>query len=139
MNTSAAQKCPFRATIITRSFACQYAEEITRREGPDIGCTSVAANALCSDFFIQLKTIALAELGYEDDLTTMPASVLQKIQYGGLLGLNNTVNASASEVVDNIFSLIESAMHHYDSVASFPYASCVTAIKNYKMKRRKDR
>ena len=137
--TTAAQKCPFRATIMTRSFACQYAEEITRREGPDIACNSTSANNACVDFFSQLKVSALSELGYEDDLTTMPASVLQKIQYGGLLGLNNTVNDGGSDVVNNIYELIDAAMQQYGDIKNFPYAECIAAIKDYKMKRRRNR
>ncbi|WP_455207371.1 hypothetical protein [Kaarinaea lacus] len=133
-------KCPFRATLITRSFGCLHAEEITRREGPDIGCKSNSANALCVEFYTQLKSIALSELGYEDDLTTMPASVLQKIQFGGLLGLNNEVHAtSGSELIDNIFELLESAKRKHGEVINFPYVECIAAIKTYKIKRRRDR
>ena len=133
-------KCPFRAPLMTRIFTCEYAEEITRREGPDIGCKSSSANALCVEFFTQLKSIALSELGYEDDLTTMPASVLQKIQFGGLLGLNNEVHAtSGSELIDNIFELLESAKRKHGEVINFPYVECIAAIKTYKIKRRRDR
>jgi len=140
MNATVAPKCPFRATIMTRTFGCEYAEEITRREGPDIACNSNPANRQCVDFFSRLKTDALAELGYEDDLPTMPASVLQQIQFGGLLGLNDAVQGSSgSETVANIFQLMEQAKQKYHQLEDFPYEDCIAAIKACKLKRRRDR
>ncbi len=133
-------KCPFRATLMTRSFACEHAEEITRREGPDIACNSSALNSICFDFCNELKGRALAKLGYEDDLTSLPASVLQKIQFGGLLGLQSQIDSNASsERVDNIAALIERASQCYESLDDYPFDVCVEAVEKYKLKRRRDR
>ncbi|WP_455365447.1 hypothetical protein [Kaarinaea lacus] len=133
-------KCPFRATLITRTFVCQYAEEITRREGPDIACNAMELNKSCFDFFNELKTKALAKMGHEDDLATLPASVLQKIQFGGLLGLQSQIDGSASgERVDNIAALIERASKQYDRIDHFPFDVCVDAVEAYKLKRRRNR
>lgn len=130
-------KCPFRATLMTRSFACEHAEEITRREGPDIACNSSELNSRCFNFFNELKGRALAKLGYEDDLTSLPASVLQKIQFGGLLGLQSQMDRNASsELVDNIAALIERASQCLDD---YPFDVCVEAVEKYKLKRRRDR
>ena len=124
---------------MTRTFSCQYAEEITRREGPDIACNSTSANALCVEFFTQLKATVLPELGFEDDLTTMPASVLQKIQFGGLLGLYNALHHATTESIDNIHVLVEAAKQYYTEVSEFPYAQCTAAIRDYQLKRRRGR
>lgn len=135
-----ALKCPFRATIMTRSFSCAYAEEITRRDGPDVACNSPTSNAACHDFFGALKSRALDELGYEDDLTTMPASVLQKIQFGGLLGLQQqVVEKSDIDSIDNVAQLMKDAIKKYEGVNGFPFATCVESIKNYKMRKRRGR
>jgi len=133
-------RCPFRATLITRNYGCEHASEITRREGPDIGCGSEELNTLCTDCFSELKNCALPALGYSDDLTSTPASVLQKIQYGGLLGLQSQVlDQEPSESVDNIAQLMRAALEKYHSLANFPYDQCLDAINNYKMKRRRGR
>lgn len=133
-------KCPFRATLMTRSFACEHAEEITRREGPDIACKSTMLNSQCFEFFNELKSRSLAKMGQEDDLTTMPASVLQKIQFGGLLGLQSQLDSSAlSERVDNIAALIEQALQRYGGLDKCPFEVCVDAVEAYKLKRRRDR
>lgn len=133
-------KCPFRATLITRTFGCQHASEITRREGPDIGCDSEKINNICVACFSELKQLALPELGYTDDLTTMPASALQKVQYGGLLGLQEQVLEDiSSNSVENIASLMEKAVAKYRSSEGFPYGQCLDAIANFKIKRRRGR
>jgi len=125
---------------MTRSFSCEYAEEITRREGPDIACNSTTINALCFGFFNELKNKSLARLGYEDDLTTLPASVLQKIQYGGLLGLQSLIDNSASgDRVDNIAALIDKASQQFESLENYPFDECVDAVEVFKLKRRRGR
>lgn len=138
--SKSALKCPFRATIMTRSFACDQAEEITRREGPDIACNLLSANEKCSELFNQLKARALDTMGYEDDLTTLPASVLQKIQFGGLLGMQSQVDSAASaDRVDNIVALVNKALAQYGDIDKFPFESCVETIVSYKLKRRRNR
>lgn len=135
-----ALKCPFRATIMTRSFGCNHAEEITRREGPDIACNDSEVNEKCNNLFAQLKARALGTMGHEDDLTTLPASVLQKIQFGGLLGLQSQIDSTASsEKVENIVDLVEKAIEQYGGVDNFPFDGCIETIVSYKMKRRRGR
>jgi hypothetical protein len=135
-----ALKCPFRATIMTRSYGCEHAEEITRREGPDVACNSASSNVQCQQFFNAIKGPALDALGHEDDLTTMPASVLQKIQYGSLLGLQRQVTGDPNkDSVDSIAQLMEEAITRFDGVEGFPLESCIDAIKSYKMRKRRGR
>ena len=138
--SSQALKCPFRATIMTRSFSCEHAEEITRREGPDIACDSPEANEKCNELFNQLKARALDAMGHEDDLTTLPASVLQKIQFGGLLGLQTQVdNAASADKVENVVVLVDKAIQQYGDIEKFPFDICVEAIVSYKLKKRRGR
>jgi len=130
-------KCPFRATLITRSFSCPHASEITRRDGPDIGCNSATTNKICSECLSSLKKSALPELGFIDDLTVMPASAMQKIQYGGLLALQAIVlQKESGDTVDNIASLMEAALEKYHSIENLPVNECLDTIVNYKLKRR---
>ena len=123
---------------MTRSFACEYASEVTRRDGPDIGCHSEAKNKLCNACFSEIKNRALPEMGFSDDLTSMPASALQKIQYGSLIALQASVSGQTTGgSIDNIAALIETAYGKYQSLDSFPYEQCLDTIKNFKIKRRR--
>jgi len=132
-------KCPFRATLITRSFACVHASEVTRRDGPDIGCDNPDVNNLCELCFSKIREYALPELGYTDDLTSMPASALQKIQFGGLLGLQAQLEGGNAESISNISSLVKDAFQKFETVDQFPLDSCLDSIRNYQIKRRRGR
>ena len=138
INTNESLKCPFRATIITRSFSCECASEITRRDGPDIGCSCAETHEFCDTIFARLKDVSLPALGYEDDLTSMPASALQKIQFGGLLALFVLVNEQEpGDAIENIAELVRSGIEKYTTSDNVPVDACVDKIQNYKIKRRR--
>ena len=80
-------KCAFSNTLVTGQFGCEKAEQVTRRGGPDVVCSSDKAHQQCEKLFQRMKQAALPAFGVEDDLLSMPHSVLVKIQFGGLLGL----------------------------------------------------
>ena len=62
-----------------------------------------------------IKAAALAEQDYADDLTRVPHSLLVRIQYGGLLGLQRLIDnsgTSATRIAD-IDSLVETALARF--------------------------
>jgi len=132
-------KCAFSTTQITGQFACVHGQQVTRRGGPDVACTSEEAHQQCARLFHQMKEVALPAFGVEDDLLTMPHSVLVKIQYGGLLGLQRLLDggAAASADVENINGLIDRALEQYGSLDAIPCTAFVEDMTSYKLKRRR--
>jgi hypothetical protein len=130
-------KCAFSNTLMTNQFGCEKAEQVTRRSGPDIACTSEAAHQRCEMLFQQMKAVALPAFGVEDDLLSMPHSVLVKIQFGGLLGLQRLLDgAAASADVKNIYALIERSITQYHGLESIPCPALVQDMTSYKLRRR---
>lgn len=130
-------KCAFSNTLITGQFGCDKAEQVTRRGGPDIACTSEAAHQRCEKLFQQMKAAALPAFGVEDDLLSMPHSVLVKIQHGGLLGLQRLLGAAAgSEGVKNIHVLVDQAVEKYNHLDAIPCPALVQDMTGYKLRRR---
>lgn len=130
-------KCAFSSTLITNQFGCEKAEQVTRRGGPDIACTSDAAHQRCEKLFRQMKAAALPAFGVEDDLLSMPHSVLVKIQFGGLLGLQRHLGGGAdSGDVKNIHALVDQAIGKYNSLDAVPYPALVQDMITYKLRRR---
>jgi hypothetical protein len=129
-------KCPFRHTLITRDYACEKAQEVTYRDGPGITCTDEAAFQRCTELFEALKAAALPAFEVSDDLTEMPASVISKIQYGGLsaLSLQTQENDAA---ISNINALVVTAMEKYGDVEHLDFDSIVPVIRDYRMRRRR--
>lgn len=131
--------CPFGSTLVTEICQCRHAEQVVRRGGAEIICQDDAAYARCINLFQQLKQVALPEFEVEDDLTTMPHSVLQKIQFGGLLGLQQLLGGEAAETVPDVARLVDTAATKYHDLENIPYAELAEAITTYKLKRRKNR
>lgn len=131
--------CPFGSTLVTETCQCSHAEQVVRRGGAEIICQDAAVYARCVTLFQHLKQVALPEFGVEDDLTSMPHSVLQKIQFGGLFGLQNLVSGESGDTVADVVSLVDAAESKYNDLESIPYAELVGSITEYKLKRRRGR
>lgn len=129
-------KCAFSGPLIGGQFGCANAEQVTRRGGPDIACRSEQAHAQCERLFQRMKAAALPAFGAEDDLLSMPHSVLVKIQYGGLLGLQRLLGAGGAEV-RNIHALVGQAVQTHGSLEAIPYAALVADMTSFKLKRRR--
>lgn len=131
-------KCAFSGALIGKQYGCQYALEVTRREGPTIACTSADLYLKCAELMDELKAAALPQFGYEDDLTQMPHSVLMKIQSGGLASLQKYMQGAKSvSEVENIEHLVIEAEQHYGSLRTIPYAELVQDIIDFKLRRRR--
>lgn len=130
-------KCAFSNTLVTNQFACEKAEQVTRRGGPDVACTSDAAHQRCEKLFQQMKAAALPAFGVDDDLLSMPHSVLVKIQHGGLLGLQRLLDGAAgSGDVKNIHALVDQAVGKYNHLDAIPCSALVQDMTSYKLRRR---
>ncbi len=131
-------KCAFSGALIGKQYGCQYALEVTRREGPSIACTSEKMQQKCAVLLDKLKTAALSHFGYEDDLTQMPHSVLMKIQSGGLAGLQKHLQgASSVEAVENIEQLVNDAEKRFGDLSAIPFSDFVRDIVEFKLRRRR--
>lgn len=131
-------KCAFSNTLVTNQYGCAKGVQVTRRGGPDIACTSAEAHQRCERLFQKMKEAALPAFGVEDDLLSMPHSVLVKIQYGGLLGLQRLLDngAAAPAAVGNIHDLVDRAIERRGGVDAIPCQSFVEDMTSYKLKRR---
>ncbi len=134
-------KCPFNQTLRSEVFGCAHAAAITRRDGPDVCCTSQPAQERCSALFEEMKRSALPAFGVADDPQQMPYSVVVKVQFGGLLGLQRHLGMVSPEPaqVENIDALVERAVAVHGGLADIPYADLIGDISAYKVKRRRTR
>lgn len=135
-------KCPFSAPLIGHQFGCAHAQEVIRRGGAEIDCTATSAHARCEQLFHRMKAVALPAFGVEDDLLSMPHSVLVKIQYGGLLGLQRLLPeaaAPAPERVENIDALVTGALSRFGGLDAVPCEQFVADITAFKPRSRRGR
>lgn len=130
-------KCAFSNTLVTNLFACEKGEQVTRRGGPDVVCTSPEAHTRCEQLFQRMKAAALPAFGVEDDLLSMPHSVQVKIQHGGLLGLQRLLSTEAASTgIKNIHALIDQAVDKFNGLEFISYSALIEDMTSYKLKRR---
>ncbi|MGI9227395.1 MAG: hypothetical protein ACR2PU_01255 [Gammaproteobacteria bacterium] len=133
-------KCSFTATLIKEDFACEKAQMVTRRAGPDIACSSEAASENCANLLSEFKKVGLPAFDAEDDLLKTPHSVFNKIQFGGLLGLARTLNNNLEiSRVDNIFQLVSNSLEYFGSTQAIPHQDYIKSMIDFKIQRRKSK
>lgn len=132
-------KCAFSNTLVTNQFGCEKGVQVTRRDGPDIVCASDEAHQQCEKLFQRMKRAALPAFGVEDDLLSMPHSVLVKIRFDGLLGLQRMqgTDTDKSAVVKNIYGLVGQAIGKHAGLDAIPCQAFVEDMTSYKLKRRR--
>ena len=129
-------QCAFSAPLIAEEFGCVHAKPVTRRTGPGVVCVSAQSQARCAELFQRLKDAALPAFGVEDDLLSMPHSVLQKIQYGGLLGLQRLLHRQDA-AVRNVNALVGDVVAHYSKLDAVPLADIIRDMTGYKLRGRR--
>ena len=130
-------KCVFNGTLVAQTFGCAHGEPVARRGGPDVACRSEAGHRRCAELFERLKAAAVPAFGVEDDLLSMPHSVLMKIQHGGLVGLQRLVDGAAGTRVDDIDALVARSLARYGACEAIPCADVVGDMTGYQLKRRR--
>lgn len=128
--------CPFHATLVKSDFGCQYADQVVRRGGAETACTAVNEHQRCSRFYQRVKLEALTDMGLEDDLLSLPHSVLVKIQFCSLLAMQAEL---ASGAIENISALMAMIYQKYPDHDALPFAQINAVIDGYKLSRRGSR
>ena len=128
-------KCVFAGPQISELFACSQGRQVVRRGGAEIACGSEPAQRRCTQLYESLKAGALAHLDLQDDLLAIPHSLLLKVQYGGLLGLQQLIGEEGESVAD-IHALVDRLQQHYGDLEQIPCADVAPVIAAYKSRRR---
>jgi len=135
----AQDQCAFNDPILHGGFGCRHASPVARRAGPDIACGSAPDHARCANVFERFKAVGLPALGYQDDLLTMPHSMLLKLKFGGLLGLRRLLEGGAGNTVPDVCGLIDAALDRYGSVDALPISETLEDMKAHSVRRRPNR
>jgi hypothetical protein len=131
--------CPFGAPMAQQAYLCTHAQTVIRRGGEEIACDNEPLHATCKAVHEHCKQAALAEMGLKDDLLAVPHSTLIKIQFGTLLGLQQTmVNLEAiGDTEYEVPDLITQSITHFTSVREIPTDQTSKASKEFKLQRRR--
>ncbi|MFV2056282.1 MAG: hypothetical protein ACC707_07420 [Thiohalomonadales bacterium] len=128
--------CPFNATLAKDEFSCEHARKIIRRGGEEFSCQRPEIHNLCSAIHAKIRASALLDMGLEDDLLSLPHSVLVKIQFGALLGLQSSKDKSVSSI-ENVADLIIWIAETYPELDDMPFHQINELVGNYQLQKRR--
>ena len=129
------QKCPFASALVTGLALCRHAEQVVRRGGSEYDCRSSEDHAACVALFDRFKATALPAFGVEDDLGSMPHSVLVKVQCGGLRGLARLGGQEADPIAD-IAMLRDESLRGSGGLEGLPVTDLVPDMTGFRSERR---
>lgn len=128
-------RCPFGDGIRSGELACPRAREVARRDGPGVACDDPAAQSACAALLEGMRAAGLAAFGADDDPARTPASVLLKVQVGGMRGLQGLLASGAGPVTD-VGGLVSQAALRYGGVRGVPFAELAPEMLGCKLRRR---
>ena len=131
--------CPYSAPLAQEAWQCAHARKIIRRGGEEISCDNETLHASCKAVLEHCKRAVLADMGLEDDLLTVPHSTLIKIQFGTLIGLQQTMDNVTMEDHEtrDIPDLVTRSITHFSCVRDIPTEHTTSASEEYKLQRRR--
>jgi hypothetical protein len=128
-------KCPFAAPITSGAAACRHALQVVRRGGSEYDCQLPAAHHRCCAARARLKAVGLKAFDVADDLTSMPHSVLVKIQSGGLAGVQRLLAEESGPIAD-VDALLERASARFGGPEQVPFEQLGPDMVGCKIERR---
>jgi len=132
-------KCAFSGTLVSEQFGCSCARAVVRRGGPEIACGGADEHMRCAKLFDCLKSASLPAFGVPDDPLQMPHSVLLKVQFGGLAGIQRLLGTSTDDIVRDINALVADAVEKFGGLDQVPCADLVEGIVTCTIRRRRAR
>lgn len=130
------RRCVFEKAALTRMFACEKLVRMNIAEREAAGCSNAAAQIQCDVLLERLRRSAAFSLKLTHVSGPLPHAKELKVQCGGLLGLQSSVDSkSEARGVVNIFALIEAAKTAYGDLESLPFQEIVKSVTAFQGRR----
>lgn len=130
-------RCPFSSVLLSKDYLCECAEEVIRRGGGEIACQSSESNTKCARLADQLRENLLPMLGHENNLLTVPQSIIVKVLYGSVTALKKICEAQQQSSIDSISKITSLTLDSYSDLAELPYAQLLEAVNSTQLKKRR--
>jgi hypothetical protein len=129
--------CPFEKSILTNNCACSRAKRFCIAEREGVHCTTDEAQTRCIQLLELLRTQARFALKTTEERSALPHSKAMRVQVGGLRGLSVALDPQAEvpKTIDDIDTVIETALGRYGSLDALPFQTIVQQITAYRGRR----
>jgi len=127
-------RCCFEKSITAKRCSCQFSLKFLLASREGVKCNNVEAKEHCLLFLSTLRNNARFALKQTKIDGPLPHKKEMKIQIGGLLGLQNTLQENDEKNISNIISLLKSAITKYDSIENYPYDDIIQSVVNFEIR-----
>jgi len=126
--------CAFSKAILRRCAGCSRAQKLLLAEREAVACKSPGAHQRCREVLAKLHDKAMFALHLHQPEQILPHGKELKVQCGGLLGLQQTLDDPAQPAprIEDIHALLDRALAQYGDIDALPLAEVVKAINAFK-------
>lgn len=130
--------CPFEKAILSSRCNCSQSQRLHIAEREGITCVSEEIYSLCSVLLEQLCIKAQFSLKLTQTDKPLPHAKAMKVQCGGLLGLQATLQGESldNQCIKDISALVLRAITTFKQFEQLPYQEIVKFISAYKVRRK---
>lgn len=131
-------RCVFEKSILTLNCQCRHHEKFNLAEREGIRCNDPEAQRHCTEFLNISRAKARFALQLTDIVgNLLPHSKEIQVQKGALLGLQPDLPNQPDTAIDDIYTLIESALSQSDGeLANYPYEKIIPSITHHPARQR---
>lgn len=128
--------CVFEKAINSRVCNCSKSSRFNLADREGVSCSSNLAQKRCMQVLQALRQNSRFALRLTLTNDKLPHNAEIKIQNGGIKGIAKQLN-STEIMVNDIYTLIDTAVEQYKSIETFPYQDIVREISAYQGRRRR--
>lgn len=129
--------CVFAKALLRRCCGCSRSQKLFIAEREAIACLSPGGRQRCEEVLEILHDKATFALKQPHIEGPLPHAKELKIQCGGMLGLQASLQQEASAVVDDIHQLLERAFAQYGPAGALPYSEVVRTISSFQPRQKR--
>lgn len=123
--------CVFAKAVLRRCCACSRAQRLYIAEREAVACKSPGGRQRCEEVLEVLRGKAGFALKLSQIDGPLPHAKELKVQCGGMLGLQESLQGEAGNSVTDIHGLLENSFLEYGSADALPYGEVVRTISSY--------
>ncbi|MGE5027362.1 MAG: hypothetical protein ACM3JK_02715 [Betaproteobacteria bacterium] len=130
--------CPFEKAILICQCDCREARRVNIAERLTVNCLAARAQSDCSLLLELLRRNSAFALKLTHADEVLPHAKYVKVQCGGLLGLQATLQPEQADApqVDDIRGLVLEARERFGSLEDLPYNEIVRGIAGFQVRKR---
>ena len=125
--------CIFSHLVLSGRCRCQMSAKDCFAEKEFGACQDQIASQKCNALYEQLKQNSRFALKTFDQ-NNLSVGQQSKIKMGGLLALQNLLNDTAEETIDDIHELVITIEQHYGHFDQLPFSQLMPKIASFKFR-----